>query len=406
MPASSAGATARTLEAEKDGKPTASPASIVFLIRSLETGGAERQLAALARGLDRRHFSPRVITFYGGGALESELESAGVPVESLEKRGRWDLLGPLSRLRRRLRSLRPAVLHAFLTTGNLYALAARSAAPGARLVWGWRASAIDYRHYSIWFRITEALEVRLSRRTDLIVANAEAGRHDRVAQGAPANRIRVVPNGIDTTRFRPDAEARRRVREEWGLDGSTPLIGIMARLDPMKGHRVFLEAAAQALSRNPALHFVVLGSGSAERQANLREQASKLGLGDRVIWAGERRDANAVLAALDLHCSASLFGEGFSNTVAESMASGVPNVVSDVGDSAAILGDCGTVVPADDPEALAEGLLDLLARLDSESASLKASCRRRIEEHFSLEAMVERTAALYGALLDPAAGKA
>lgn len=380
-------------------EPAEAAIRVTFLIRSLETGGAERQLVALAKGLDRRRFAPSVVTLYPGGALEAELAEAGVPFESLDKRGRWDLLGPLRRLRAILRRSPPAVLHAFLTMGNLFALAARGAAPEAKLVWGWRASALDHAHYGPWLHITERLELALARRPALIVANAEAGRRDRVAQGAPSERIAVVPNGIDCARFRPDPAARARLRAEWGLAEETPLIGLLARLDPMKGHGVFLEAAALALRERPALRFVAIGGGT-ERRAALEAQAAGLGLTDRVIWAGERRDAAAVLAALDLHCSASLFGEGFSNAVAESMAAGVPNVVTDVGDSAAIVGDCGLAVPPNDPAALARGWLALLERSEREGEALRSANRRRIESHFSVETMVSRSAQLYCDLIE------
>ncbi len=356
-------------------------------------------MAALAKGHDRARYEPHLVTVYPGGVLEAELREAGVALHSLDKAGRWDLLGAQRRLAALLREIRPALLHGSLTTGNLMALAARSAAPGAKLIWGWRASAMDYAHYGPWTRWAEALERRLSARPDLIIANAEAGKRDQRARGAAAERVAVVPNGIDVARFKPDAEARKRLRAEWRLGDDDVAIGLVARLDPMKGHAVFLDAAAKAIARRPGLRFLVVGGGAEAPLRRLQARAEALGIADRVRWTGRRLDVPQVLAALDLATSASLFGEGFSNALAEAMACGRPCVATEVGDAATILGDCGRLVPAGDAEALARGWLDLLDRLAAEGDDLRSACRRRIVDSFSLDALVARTEALYGRLL-------
>lgn len=372
---------------------------MLYLIRSLELGGAERQLVALARGHDRTRFEPHVVSVYPGGVLAPELQQAGVALHSLDKAGRWDLLAAQRRLGRIVGRLRPAILHGSLTTGNLMALAARRTAPGAKLVWGWRASALDYAHYGAWTRWAEALERRLSARPDLIIANAEAGKRDQRARGAVARNIAVVPNGIDVARFKPDPEARQAVRTEWALEPEHLAIGLLARFDPMKGHDVFLKAAARAATARPDLRFVAIGSGAPEALRDLQARAAALGIADKVVWAGQRLDAERALAALDLCTSTSRFGEGFSNALAEAMASGLPCVATDVGDSATILGDRGRIVPPGDAEALAEGWLALLDRLAAEGEGLRAANRQRIVDNFSLEAMVTKTEALYRQLL-------
>lgn len=375
------------------------PLRVVYLIRSLDLGGAERQLVALARGHDRTQFEPHVISVYPGGVLEAELREAGVALHCLDKAGRWDLIAAQRRLGRLLRRLRPAILHGSLTTGNLMALAARRALPEVKLIWGWRASALDYAHYGTWLRMAETLERRLSARPDLIIANAEAGKRDQLARGAAARQIAVVPNGIDVERFKPDVAARERIRAEWSLAPDHKAIGLIARLDPMKGHEVFLEAAARASAARPDLHFVAIGGGAPETLQSLQARAESLAVADKVIWAGRCLDVQDALAALDITTSASLFGEGFSNALAEAMASGLPCVATDVGDSALILGDCGLVVPPGDAAALAEAWPALLARVENEGEGFRAANRRRIVDNFSLEAMVARTEALYRALL-------
>ncbi|MGF1610072.1 MAG: glycosyltransferase [Kiloniellales bacterium] len=379
------------------------PIRVVYLIRSLEAAGAERQLVELVRGLDRHAYTPTVLTYYPDGALETELKAADASLVCLDKGGRWDNLSFLRRLRATLRQLDPQILHSYMTTANLFALAARGAAPRARLVWSLRASAMDHRRYGprlgFPLALTERIELALCRRPAIILPNSQAGQAHLLGRGVPADKVTVIENGIDCARFRPRPEARARIRAEWGLAPDVPLVGLAARLDPMKGHAVFLEAAALALRQRPALRFVFIGEERQPLANELKRQAETLDLGERLIWAGARRDMPEALNALDVQVSASLFGEGFSNAVGEAMATGVPCVVTDVGDSARIVGEEGVVVPPGDARALAEGWDRILALPPRARQALGERCRARILEHFSLERMVARTSALYRNLI-------
>jgi glycosyltransferase involved in cell wall biosynthesis len=210
----------------------------------------------------------------------------------------------------------------------------------------------------------------------------------------------VIPNGIDTERFRPDPHSGRRLRAEWGADAAQPLIGIVGRLDPMKGHSTFLHAAAILRAKRPQAQFVCVGSGTAEFAAHLRRLADDLGLADRVVWAGERADVAAAYNAFDVHVCAS-DGEGFPNVLAEAMACGVRCVATDVGDVSWIAGDAGSVVPPGDPTALA-GAIE--ATLASDTAQDGGRGRRQIVDRFGVPQLVESTErALAGLLAGPGA---
>jgi glycosyltransferase involved in cell wall biosynthesis len=124
-----------------------------------------------------------------------------------------------------------------------------------------------------------------------------------------------------------------------------------------------------------------------------------LGLADRVVWAGFRQNMPAVYGALDVVTLSSSFGEGFPNVVGEAMACGLPCVVTDVGDAALILGDLGWVVPPRSPRALADAWLAALAQEPHPEIRLRR--RRRIEENYNLERMIDRTEQALAALLEP-----
>lgn len=362
---------------------------VAFLARSLGFGGAERQLVTLARGLHRRGRDVVVVVFYGGGELEAELRDAGVRLRVIGKRGRWDVGGFLARAVRVLREERPAVVHPYLDIPNVLAALLRPFLPPHRLVWGVRASDLELDRYDWLVRAGAAALRRLARVPDLVIVNSRVGLDHHRAAGFSTGRMRVVPNGIDTERFRPDAERRRRLRSEWRVGEDELLVGLVGRLDPMKDHPTFLRAAAELAALEPRLRFVCVGDGPAEYGSMLRSLARELGLGLRIAWHPARPDAEAIYPALDVLCSSSAFGEGFSNVIAEAMACGVPVVATEVGDARTIVGDTGLVVPPADPPALAAALRRLLA--DARLEERRSAARQRVVDHFSVEKLLDRT---------------
>lgn len=359
---------------------------ITFLTRSLNTGGAERQLTVLATGLHERGHRVLVIPFYSGGPFQAELTRAGVQVQSPEKDGRWDLAGFAWRLARLLREERPDVLHGYLGGPNVLTVLLKPLLPRTRIVWGLRAAVLDFGNYDRFSRLTLHAERLLSRFADRIVVNSRAGRSFAIERGFPKGKIVAIPNGIDTGRFRPDPASRNRVRGEWGVAEDEKLVGLVARLDHIKDHPNFLRAAALLAHEREDVRFVCVGGGNPVYRDELRSRSRNLDLEDCLVWAGVRGDTQAVFNALDVAISSS-YGEGFPNVVGEAMACGVPCVVTDVGDSADIVGDTGIVVPAKDPEALAEGMRLCLAG----SGESGENARLRIETNFSTGLLIDRT---------------
>jgi glycosyltransferase involved in cell wall biosynthesis len=366
--------------------------SVFLLVRSLEIGGAERQLVQLALGLHERGHNVHVGLFYRRGALLAELEHAGIPVIDVAKKGRWDLVGFLIRLRKLVREIRPEMIYSFLGGANIVAAAVRPLVPGLKLAWSVRASDMDLSRYDWTHRMAYRVERLMSRIPDVIIANSKAGRDFAVRNGFPPGRIRIVPNGIDVDRFKPDAALRRRQRETWKLSNGQIAIGVLARLDPMKDHPNFLRAAAILAELRPDLRFICVGDGP-ERKS-LEDLSVKLGIGDRVLFPGSA-DPVSALNGFDLACSSSIT-ESFPNAVAEAMACGLPCVVTDAGDSAIIVGDTATIIATRQPPALADAVL---RELEALTASRKAAARERIVQTFSVDAMVEQTLMLLAALV-------
>jgi|SRR5215217_641216 len=367
---------------------------IVLLIRDLRYGGAQRQLVALAKGLYKRGCSVVVVVFYPGEPLEKGLREAGVPMRSLNKRGRWDVLRFLLRLIRLLRQEKPDLLYTWLGLSNILAVLLKPVLPSTRVVTTVSTSYSDLAYYDWLESVILWTENRLSRFADLIVSNSHAGRRDALTRGFPRGKIQVVPNGIDTDYFRPDPGARVHVRGEWGVAEEEKLVGLVGRLDAMKDHPTFLKAAALLAREREDVRFVCVGDAPADYQRDYQRElgalGEELGLHGRLVWAGAREDMPAVYSALDIACSSS-WGEGFPNVIGEAMACGVPCVVTDVGDSAWIVGETGFVVSPKDPQELAKSLQKAIT-FEEKNELDREMIRQRIIDNFSLSAFVEKTA--------------
>ncbi len=350
---------------------------ILFLARSLEIGGAERQIVSLVKAFHRTNIETKVVLFYSEGPLETYLPT---PAHYLGKRGRWHLLQPLSKLRRIIHEWRPDAVYSFLTVANLANLAGTAFMHHRPVrIFGIRSSDMDLSAYDSMARWSAIAESRLSHRADAIISNSERGRDCAIARGFPAAKLKVVPNGIDVTTFHPDGEARAAMRHELGVAIDTPLIGLVGRIDRMKGIDIFLRAAHLCSRDFPRARFLCCGAGRQHYSASLHDLAQKLGLADKMIWLSPTLTPQHVFNALDVLVSSSVFGEGFSNVIGEAMACGVPCVATDVGDSARIIGDTGLICPPGDVDALAGCVARILRLPAGERQALGQAARTRMQ---------------------------
>ncbi|KQP10080.1 hypothetical protein ASF28_02665 [Methylobacterium sp. Leaf99] len=346
----------------------------LHVISGLRTGGAETMLVALCGALTAASMPQHVVSLTGDGPNAAALERLGVTVHRLAPRGAAGSALALIRLARLIRSLRPAVIQGWLYHGDLFAAGAHrlAGAPrGTLLAWGLRNSDIDHARYGRLLAIGR----RLSGWPGLVVSNSQAGADFHRAEGYRPRRLAVIPNGIDTARFRPDPAARAALRRELGLPDDAVVAVHAARLDPMKDHATLLAAAA----RLPDLRFLLAGEGT-----------RGLALPGNALALGRRDDFARIQAAGDIAVSSSAFGEGFSNAVAEGMAAGLMPVATSVGDAGAILGGLGRLVPPRDPAALADALAGVAALPPPVRRAAGLAARARIESTYGVGAMAER----------------
>jgi glycosyltransferase involved in cell wall biosynthesis len=200
----------------------------------------------------------------------------------------------------------------------------------------------------------------------------------------------VIPNGVDLAALKPDSTARRLIRQALSIPSEASVIGLVGRFHPQKDHQSFVRAAKLLVSMRSSVYFVLCGEGVTWDNRKLIAWIDEAGIRANCRLLGRREDIPQLMASFDLATSSSCFGEGFANVVSEAMSCGVPCVVTDVGDSAHIVGPTGIVVSPRDAAALArawERMLDL-GRDQLVQTGLQA--RQRIKDHFDLPQIVDR----------------
>jgi len=380
------------------------PISIHFLISSFNVGGAEMMLYRLLSRMDRTRFTAQVISMNGFdlGPLSEIFQTLGLPLRSLGMRpGRPNPLS-LLQLVQWLREDRPDVISTWMYHADLLGGLAAKLAGGIPVAWGVRHCNLS-RESNKWLTLqTVKACARMSGWLPAkIICNSEASRKAHAAVGYANEKMLVIPNGSDLATFKVDPAARESIRKELDIPAEAPLIGLVGRFHPQKDHRNFVQAAALLHRDRPDVHFLLCGDDVTWDNPQLARWIQEAGISGRCRLLGHRDDTPRLMAALDIAASSSI-GESFANVIVEAMSCGVACVVTDVGDSALIVGQVGRVVPPKNPAALSSAWREVIELGQDGRTQLGAAARTRVTEHFDLPNIVTRYQNLYQALADGA----
>jgi glycosyltransferase involved in cell wall biosynthesis len=362
---------------------------IFHIISGLNDGGAEAVLYRLCANdnAEKHH----VISLMDDGKYGPLLREAGVPVSCLYMPQGRITAGGLWQLWQLLRQARPQVVQTWMYHADLIGGVIARLAGVKQVYWGIRHSTLDKeqsKRSTIW---VARLCARISSRIpSAIICCAQKALEVHRDLGYAADKLQVIPNGYDLVRFNIDTVNRTRLRVELDAENRW-LIGMVGRFDPQKDHLNLLNALAIAKRQGVNLCCVLIGRDLDKSNTQLMTWLTKLDLINEVTLLGQRTDIPDVMNALDVHVLSSSYGEAFPNVVAEAMACGTPVVVTDVGDAAVITGKTGWVVPPKDSDALAKALLQAHAAIN-DVVAWQVRCtaaRQRVEDHFSLERMVQ-----------------
>jgi glycosyltransferase involved in cell wall biosynthesis len=367
--------------------------SVLQFLTVFGIGGTERQVLNLVQGLDTSRFGVEVACLKRWGALLPEMEATGVPITEYKANSLYNHKALWNQIRfaNHLRKRHVEIVHTYGFYSNVFAI------PPARLA-GAAAVLASIRdtgeHLTPMQRRIEKLFCRMA---DCIVTNAEAVRNRLTNEGYAAEKIVVIHNGIELTRYaRKPGELG--LHRELGVPSNTQLVAVFARLNELKGIEYFLRAAAGLIERFRNVRFLIVGDGASRLE--LERYAEHLGLNKHVVFLGFRLDVPALLSEISVSVLPTL-SEGLSNSLLEAMAASVPVVATTVGGNPEVVhgGVTGLLVPPRDAEALARAIGQFLEH-PWLGKKFGLAGRERVSKRFALEHMTRATERLYEGLTE------
>ena len=355
--------------------------------------GGQYQILLLSRGLRKRGHHV-VVSSPPKSTLAEKAARDGIPVELVSMRGQWDL-SAVYKLYQIIKRHSIQIVNTDSPTSHTLALMAvllekrigmLSSGRLPVLVATRRVSFKLRRHPFRWLKWVWGV--------DKIIAVAKNVGQSLIQSGVPGEKVVTIHGGIDLERFHPVA-ADSRIRQEFGLDEDTPIVGKVGDYRRWKGHETFLKAAALILAENPEVRFFVIGNKSGCYPVIL-DLARRLGIERHVVFTGFREDVERFYPLMTVSVNCATEGEGIPGVLRESLAMEVPVVATDAGGNRELVvdGETGFLVPPRDPKALARAILRLL-RDPERCRTIGRNGRKWVEERFSVDAMVTQTEALY-----------
>lgn len=367
--------------------PSESSTRVTHIIPAFTQGGAEEMLLKIVQSSREYGVEHIVVALSDRGTMRERFESHCV-THSLGITGSLPGFGDVFGLGRLIQKSEPHLIQGWMYHGNLAATWAwafcRARFP---LCWTIRQSLYDIQNEKALSKAVIYLNAWLSRLPKAIIFNSFCSLEQHKNFGMNTGKAIMIPNGFDLNRFTPDEFARANVRQVLGIDMQTPLVGMVARLHPMKDHKNFFRAAELVLESIPDAHFLLAGTNVTTKDLPL---PSRLGnVAKQFHLLGERKDTHDLMNALDVLTVTSRWGEAFPNVIGEAMACGTPCVATDVGDSRQIIGDYGKIVPAGNPELLAQAVLATLKEPEKKRAYNAQIRRQRVCDHFDILKITE-----------------
>lgn len=358
---------------------------ILFTVRSLNIGGTERQILSMSNMLIKYGHEVEIARIYPNGDLEKNTD---ITLHDLSKnffRRAFDI-------RNLFINGNYDVVYSFLPNMNLFSsLVAKTINKRKlpKIIWGIRSSSLDPNDYTKKVRFIYRLEKLFSGSPDLIITNSDAALHEYIEKGFPRKKIFTIPNIINHNYFKNISSEKMSVYQEFEIPNNMKLIGVFARIHPMKDHMNLLRAIklineTKNIYKNKISLICVGGVAVKEVKSHYYKnllEFSNLNL--NVKWISERQDIPRLMSACDLTVLPSDSGEGFPNSIAESMSCEIPIVATNIGDSKKIISSFGKIVPIKDPQSLSNSILEILEMDENTIKKTSSEGRKSIINRFS-----------------------
>ncbi len=365
--------------------------NLLYLNYSYDIGGIETLVLNMCRYLDKSKFNMYICSLKKDNVLKSEFEEMNIPLHVIVKKEGIDI-GLIFKLRKLFRKLDIDIVHTHNAAQWFY---------GALAVIGLNKPKIIHTQHSVLEQGKNKLLYSLrflAKKTAFIVCVAEYVADYMVNKGKLfKEKVKVVYNGITVEKFELTVDGKQK-KESLGVPAGYKLLGIVARLVPVKDHKTLLDALKLVLQKGNKVKLLIAGGG--ELAKDLEEHAIELEIEKEVVFLGKRRDIPEILNVLDIFILSSI-SEGLSVTLLESMASGLPVVATDVGGNAEVViqGKTGVLVPSGNSEELARAIIGLLEN-EEKTISMGREGKKQVREKFNIEKMINEYRELYSKMVN------
>ncbi|MBT4669145.1 MAG: glycosyltransferase [Candidatus Ruthia sp.] len=369
---------------------------IIHIITDLDTGGAEIMLYKLLKSLQDETIESAVISLMGRGKITKQIEALGIKVETLDleqgKRPSWKTI---KKLRQFMLTFNPDIVQGWMYHGNIAATVAvflfKPMHRKVKLFWNVRQTLYDIKKEKQQTKWVIYLSRWLSVFSTSVIYNSTVSMQQHNNIGFSKRKRCMIPNGFDLQKFYPDQGRSQQLRKDLGVSKNEIIVGHISRFHPMKDHATLLRTI------NHVMKNIYASNGKQEVIFLLigHEVTSALSTNPAIHFLGERTDIPNIMSALDILVSSSAWGEGFPNVIGEAMASEVPCVVTDVGDSAYIVGNYGMVCPVGDDKCIADSMMQLIENRQQRKI-MGQQARQRIKQNYSMDKIKKEYLQVWG----------
>lgn len=362
--------------------------SVFHIITGLEAGGAERVLYSLIKDdKDKEHI---VVSFADDGYYGPLLKDLGIKVITLHLNNVFKLIAGIFRLISLIKSHKPDIFVTWMIHASLLGGLVAKFSSNSPIIWNFRGTIFTpgggkELFYNFLLKACSLLSDKIPSK---IVCCAESISEELVDIKFPNSKIIVIPNGYDLNIFKPRSDYRKEVRSNFGITDNLLFLGMFARWDPQKNIDELVHALSLVKKKDQRFKMLLAGSGIINKK--LTTLINICDLKNEVILLDQSPNVEKIMNSLDIHILSSSYGEGFPNVICETMACGIPNISTNVGDSSFIIQENGWITSDSSRFGLADAISNAIKDYENYEVFLekKQNSRKRIKEKFTLEKMI------------------
>lgn len=358
---------------------------IVYIITGLGNGGAEMMLFKLIEGLNKVKYEIEVISLLDKGIMGEKLEKLGIKVYELKIN---KFLFFLLSLKKGIKICKNKdIIQSWMYHADLYALIISFFTHPKKLIWGIRRSDIEISKIKVKTFIIMKINSYFSKYVNIIISCSVRAKETHIKYGYKKDKIKIIPNGFPIDKYYFIKSAREKIEKELKIDSSKKIVSLVGRWNILKDYKNCLKAIKNVEKEIEDIVLILCGTGINYKNKELVNLIEEINLGGKVFLLDRREDIPEIMSATDVYISSSK-GEGFPNVIGEAMACESICVVTDVGDSAYIVGEAGIVVRKENSDELGEAIKKVLNFSKAKKEYMKKSSRERIINNFEISKII------------------